>query len=221
MAAQKSKIHAGSTQKFTEVVDVVDEVVILHGGNACSVIEVQATNFTLLSVAEQEARIFAYASLLNSLSFPIQIVIRNKQIDISSYLQFLDAESKKALALQTQTIPGQAISSYINLYREYVQELVKVNTVLDKKFYLVISYSYVEGGIRASSKDFLPAAKASLQTKTNALIAQLSRLGLRSQVLSKESLIRLLYDVYNANQSASIEVGSGTQTSVITSQQKQ
>ena len=36
-AAQK--IHA-STQKFTEIVDFVDNTVILEGGNACLIIEI-------------------------------------------------------------------------------------------------------------------------------------------------------------------------------------
>src|SRR6266550_3126397 len=80
MAAQK--IHA-TTQKFTEIVDFIDNIVVLEGGAACMIIEITASNFALLSRREQDTRIFAYASLLNSLSFPIQILIRNKRIDIS------------------------------------------------------------------------------------------------------------------------------------------
>jgi len=66
------------TQQFIEITNIVDDIVILNGGNAALVIEVSATNFTLLSPEEQDAKIYAYASLLNSLSFPIQIVIRSK-----------------------------------------------------------------------------------------------------------------------------------------------
>src|ERR1035437_3399966 len=83
-----------STQKFIDITDIADDIVILGGGNACLVIEVSATNFALLSPDEQDAKIYAYASLLNSLSFPIQIVIRSKKIDISNYLKLLDTEKE-------------------------------------------------------------------------------------------------------------------------------
>jgi len=89
MAQPQHKIHA-STQKFTEIVDFVDEIVVLEGGNACLIIEITASNFALLSKREQDSRIFSYAALLNSLSFPIQIIIRNKRMDISNYLLELD-----------------------------------------------------------------------------------------------------------------------------------
>src|SRR5665647_506424 len=94
MAKSARKINA-TTQKFTEIQDVVDDIVILTGGNACLVIEVTATNFALLSAGEQDSKIYSYAALLNSLSFPIQILIRSKKLDITSYLKLLDVEAKK------------------------------------------------------------------------------------------------------------------------------
>jgi hypothetical protein len=48
----------------------------------------------------------------------------------------LDDEKAKA---QTE-----ALSKQMGLYRNFVQELVKVNTILDKKFYIVIPYSSLE-----------------------------------------------------------------------------
>jgi len=60
--AKNNKNH-NSTQKFTEIVDIVDDIVILEGGTACIVIEITASNFALLSEKEQDAKIYAYASL--------------------------------------------------------------------------------------------------------------------------------------------------------------
>ena len=86
-----------STQKFIEITNIADDIVISSGGNACLVIEVSATNFALLSPEEQDAKIYTYASLLNSLSFPIQIVIRSKKLDITnSMLLFPIPRLKKA-----------------------------------------------------------------------------------------------------------------------------
>src|ERR1035437_6152391 len=155
-----------STQKFIDITDIADDIVILGGGNACLVIEVNATNFALLSPEEQDAKIYAYASLLNSLSFPIRIVIRSKKIDISNYLKLLDTEKDK-----TQ---NPNLAKQIGLYRDFVKELVKVNTVLDKKFYLIIPYSSLEKGVSgagaalkgSSNQDnFIIGAKAALHSK--------------------------------------------------------
>ncbi len=190
MSAQNIK---ATTQKFTEIVDIIDEVVLLNGGNACMIIEVRASNFALLSAEEQEAKIVAYASLLNSLSFSIQILIRNKKIDISSYLKLLEQEVLKA-----QTT-NQRLSEFISLYRDFVEEIVRVNTVLDKNFYLVVPYSSLEKGVTGVLKDqnLITTAKAALQNKVDGLLNQLARVGLPARVLEKEELIKLFYDLYN------------------------
>lgn len=198
MAKTSQKVRA-TTQKFTEIEDIIDNIVLLSWGNACLVIEVKATNFALLSKEEQGAKVFAYAALLNSLSLPIQIFIRSKRIDISSYLKLLDQEAKN-----TQ---DEILRERIVLYRNFVQELVQVNTVLDKKFYIVIPYSYLEAGAwgaktptkkNLSRKEaFVEGAKAGLDLKAKSLHAQLQRLGLLAKTLEREELVRLFYEIYN------------------------
>ncbi len=199
--AQKSR---SSTQKFTEIEDIKEDIALLAGGNACLVIEVQATNFTLLSVDEQHAKLVAYASLLNSLSFPIQIIIRNKRVDISSYLKFLDAEIQKtqtSIASQTAHETGEKNrNDYIKKYRIFVEDLIKVNTVLNKAFYVVVSYSFLEKGISGvgvKKKDFFLQAKTALHTKAESLLSQLERIGLKSKITDTDGLIKLFYDIYN------------------------
>lgn len=178
MAAQKIK---SSTQKFIEIRDIKEDVVLLANGSACIIIEVQATNFALLSQEEQVAKISSYAALLNSLSFPIQILIRNKKVDISSYVKLLELELGRS--------ENEKVKTYIQNYRNFIQELIKVNTVLEKAFYIVVSYSPLEKG--ASD------AKTSLHAKTDSLLNQLSRLSLRAKVLEQDALIRLFYEIYN------------------------
>lgn len=193
----KSALKLNSTQKFVEITDIFENIVVLHGGNACIVIEVQATNFELLSTEEQDAKIYAYSALLNSLSFPIQIVIRSKQVDISSYLNSLTVEAKK-----TQ---NPALAKQIEMYRAFIAELIKVNTVLDKKFYVVISYSALEKGalgagqtLGKNQKDaFAISARAALHVKAETIRNQLNRIGLKSDILDKDKLVKLFYDIFN------------------------
>ncbi len=191
-----AKIKNTSTQNFIRINKVLDDVVIFSDGNACLVIELTATNFSLLSAQEQDAKIYAYAALLNSLSFPTQIVIRSKRLDISSYLKLLDEEAAKT--------PNQKLSEQIKLYRGFVGELVKVNTILDKKFYIVIPYSHLEK-IKAGD-NFEQTAKAALHSKASSLNSQLARLNLRSKILDGEGLVRLFYEIYNEERNGVVTV---------------
>lgn len=187
----KKSSHAGSTQKFTEIIDIIDDIVILPASNACLVIEVTPSNFALLSKEEQDAKVYAYAALLNSLSFPIQIIVQNKRVDISSYLSLLDEEINR-----TQ---NPLLASHIQLYRAFIQDLVKVNSVLDKNFYVVIPYSYLEKGAVSALRndDFSKTAQTALHTKASALQSQLDRIGLRTKILQKEELVKVYYSVFN------------------------
>jgi hypothetical protein len=220
MAAQK--IHA-TTQKFTEIVDFVDNIVILEGGSACMIIEITASNFALLSRREQDTRIFAYASLLNSLSFPIQILIRNKRIDISIYLKSLDE-----IIANTQ---NPQLKQYIQYYRTFVHEMVTVNVVLSKSFYIVIPYSALEAGVagvknsvqKGQSQTQMTAAdaKKALSTKASTLLGQLQKFATSARVLEKEDLIKLFYDIYNEGTGINVDqMEPGVQATMVTEAKK-
>lgn len=176
-----------STQNFTQIKDIKDDVVIFEKGQACMVVELNAVNFSLLSPQEQDAKIFAYAGFLNSLSFPVQIVIRSKKLDISSYLRLLDVEAQK-----TQ---NEILSEQIRKYRDFVANLVKVNIILDKKFYIVIYFSYLEKV--TSIGNFDETAKINLHSKASSLNSQLERLNLKARILHQEELTKLFYEFYN------------------------
>lgn len=185
---QKNK---ATTQKFIGIQDIVDNIVLLSSGNACLVIEVRATNFALLSQDEQDARVLSYSALLNSLSFPIQVFIRSKKIDISSYLRLLDDEIAKN--------QNQLLRQQMKFYKDFVAELVKVNIVLDKKFYIAIPYSSLEGGIRMGRDNLFLSAKSKLSSKAESLHAQLRRMNLVARTLGKDELVTLFHEVFNGD----------------------
>lgn len=195
--ANKQIIHT-STQKFTEIADIKNDIVIFHNGSASLIIEVSPTNFALLSKEEQDAKIFAYASFLNSLTFPIQILINNKRVDISIYIKLLDTEIAKA--------KDSKVQQYMKGYQAFIGELVKQNIVLDKRFYIVVPYSYMEAGAvstishvgETDAKEIqYGQIKASLHTKAEGLISQLQRINLQTRVLEDDDLIALFHQMYN------------------------
>src|SRR3989339_537328 len=98
----------GTTQDHLPIEDVVDGIVILKDGSAATVLQVSSVNFDLLSEREQSALIFAYGGILNSLSFPIQVVIRSNTEDVTTYLENL----KNAQETQTNPLLRERIESY-------------------------------------------------------------------------------------------------------------
>lgn len=215
MAAQKVQ---ASTQRFTEIVDFIGSTVILAGGNACLIVEITASNFTLLSKREQDIRVYSYAGLLNSLSFPIQILIRNKRMDITSYLQDLDGI--------IQTSKNEQLRNYIQYYRSFIQEMVTVNTVLNKSFYVIIPYSALEQGISGAAQTqtsqsqveaFAQTARKSLEAKAATILGQLQKFSVSAKVLEREDLIKLFYELYNESEQLEVNhLEPGINTAIIT-----
>src|SRR3990167_8520282 len=84
-----------SSQGHLPIADITEDVVLYKDGGAALVMESTSLNFSLLSEKEQQAVIFAYAALLNSLSFSIQIVVRSQRKDITSYMDYLNEAAGK------------------------------------------------------------------------------------------------------------------------------
>lgn len=183
-----------STQSFIEIEDIKDDVMLLKDNSAAIVIEVGAVNFWLLSAEEQTSIIYSYASLINSLSFPTQILIHSRKMDISSYLEYLQSKlnQKKDELMKTRLLG----------YKEFIKTIVKKNTVLEKKFYFVVPFSPLEMGVTGASsglkKEYVIAhAKTALYPKRDHLLRLLAKIGLRAQVLQKQELTELFYNLYN------------------------
>ncbi len=171
------------------------------------IIEITASNFALLSKVEQDSRIYAYAGMLNSLSFPIQILIRNRRMDISSYIHELeDAISNTK---------NEQLAAYIEYYAAFVKEMVTVNVVLNKSFYIIIPFSSLEMGAtgatqiqqkKQSQKDlFIETARKILTGKANSLLGQLQKFASSARILEQEDLIKLFYEIYNKDTEVDID----------------
>lgn len=206
------KIHA-TTQNFIEVDDIVGEVVFLKGKGACSILEVSSVNFFLLSQDEQNARIYGYMSLLNSLSFPLQIIIISKKIDLSHYVAMLDEK--------IQSVSNPRINEHLTLYKDFILELVKGGELLDKKIYVVVPFNSLELGPvtpqtsrNKKAPEYKDRVLESLETKRSQVIAQIQRIGLMARPLEREELAKLLYEIFN-QESITLDYNSGDMSNVI------
>lgn len=188
-----------SSQEFIPIEDIKDDLVLLKDGGVTLILSTSAVNFGLLFDTEQLAIIQGFAGLLNSLSFPIEIVIRSKRFDVSSYLHTLD----KAMSKQTNPLLAQLTTRY----RQFVASIIKENNVLDKQFYLAINVTSPELGLLSQKQpEKLKRALIILLPRRDHLIRQLSRIGLKVRQLNTVEIVKLFYDIYNPD---SFEVASG------------
>jgi len=221
------KKHAikGTTQEHLPIEDVVDGMVLMKDGSVSVVLQVSSVNFDLLSEREQKSLVFAYGGILNSLNFPIQILIRSNTKDVSTYVNNLK------IAEEGQNNP--LLKERIGSYRKFIEETVKKNDVLSKSFYIVIPFSTLEMGLKSaksqvfgsimpkigSSEDkqlpfekeyILEKAKAALEPKKEHLVRLFSRLGLEIKNLSTKELIELYYKIYNEETSVNQKINDFT-----------
>ncbi|MBI4100658.1 hypothetical protein HY439_02855 [Candidatus Microgenomates bacterium] len=202
MAIPAQATIRASTQEFLEIEDIKDDLVLLRDGSCALILEVSAINFGLLSEEEQDAMIYAYASLLNSLSFPIQIVVISKRKDVSAYLHLLQ--------IQEERTTEERVREQIRKYRDFIEQTVRKSNVLDKNFYLVLPFSAIELGVKGAGRSLfgkgglpfpkeyiLERAKTALLPKKDHLVRQLNRIGLKAFQLNTQTLLELFYDLYN------------------------
>ncbi len=184
-----------STQHFIEIEDVRDDILLMKDNSAAIVIEIGAVNFWLLSQEEQASMVYAYGNLLNSLSFPAQILILSKKMDISSYIEYLNSKIR--------TNRNDLIKKRLISYQEFIKTIVKKNTVLEKRFFMLVPFSPLELGVsgvnaQGLKKEYvITRAKTALYPKRDHLLRLLAKVGLRATVLQKQEIVDLFYNLYN------------------------
>ena len=199
------KTISSTSQEFLDIYDITNNIVILKNGSASVVLSVNAMNFGLLAEQEQDAVIYSYAGLLNSINYPIQILIQSQTKDASSYL--------KLLAKREEKTKDEIKRAWIRRYSQFVNNLIKERNVLDKKFFVIIPASSLEmsltpgqnivSGFKEQSVEgveksvILEKAQNLLEPKKDHLIAQFNRIGLYARQLSTQEIIRLFYTNYN------------------------
>ncbi len=197
-----------TSQDHLPIADITNDVLVYKDGGAALVMESTSLNFGLLSEKEQAAVIAAYAAMINSLSFSVQIVVRTQRKDISSYISYLDEQAKK--------ITHPLLAKLMQEYRSFITESVKKKNVLGKRFFVILYLSPLELGVAKSvssitkrggplsfTKSYLvKKTKITLYPRRDHLIRQAGRLGIKFRQLTTAELVDLFYTVYNPEKPA-------------------
>ncbi|MCS7317367.1 MAG: hypothetical protein NZZ41_03480 [Candidatus Dojkabacteria bacterium] len=195
-----------STQDHLDIEDIRDDIVILKNGKACVVIETSSLNFDLLDEKEQDSRIYAFAAFLNSILFPIQIVIRTQRTDIARYLKLLE-EYK-------QQVTSEKVYEQVSIYQDFISRLTATTQILDKRFFIVVpsqklpivETSWIKLLFGKPKRilnisEILAKAKEELWPKRDQVIRNLGNMGISAKQLTSDELVKLFYTVYEPDKS--------------------
>jgi len=122
-----------TTQKYLDISEIRDNVLLMKDGTLRSVILVSSLNFALKSEDEQNAIVSSYVSFLNNLEYPLQIIIQSREFKIDSYLETLEQKRKE----QTNELLRVQTAEYLS----YIRELISLGKIMNKRFYVVVTYN--------------------------------------------------------------------------------
>lgn len=197
-----------AAQLHLRIAEIRDNTVVLKNGGVRAVLKVSSINFNLKSEQEQTAIIYSYQGFLNTLEFPLQIVIRSRKLDLDNYLEKLKGLAEK----QTNTLLQRQTYEYI----DYIKRLIEYADIMEKEFYVVVTadppravkQNFIEkfwgrmnpsdsvAGIVRRHQEF-EQLKKTLMQRVSTISTGLENCGLKTQELTTPDLIALFYQIYN------------------------
>jgi hypothetical protein len=201
--------NGNSTQSTLQLSEVRDNMVVMMDGTFRAVIACKSINFDLMSDREREGVEYSYQNFLNSLNFPIQILVRSQRVDIGPYItQLIDKRRS-----QDNMLLGVLMDDYIN----FIDALAQEANIMEKAFYIVVPFfpqgdaaNLVEQGKGFFGKLFgkpktvtridsatYTKAKDEIRRRVDVIQAGLFQIGVQSAQLDTKSLGELYYNFYN------------------------
>jgi len=208
--ARQATKNPNSTQSTLQLSEVRDNMVIMIDGSMRAVVACKSINFDLMSDREREGVEYSYQNFLNSLNFPVQILVRSQRVDIGPYLDKLVATRRT----QDNMLLGVLMDDYIN----YIDVLSQEANIMEKSFYIVVPYfpggdaaNLIDQGkgffgkLFAKPKNTITRidtatyekAKSEIKNRVDNVIAGMFQIGVQSAQLNTKSLGELYYNFYN------------------------
>ncbi len=217
--AKNKQPKPAATQKYLSVDRIREGVIILKDGRLRSVIKAMPVNFDLKSEKEQEVMIYQFQSFLNSLKFPIEILVQSRRVDLSTYIE----KVKNATASEVNELLQKQAQDYL----DFIKTLADQVNIMDKSFYVIIGH-VVKGaaekqtlidkvlqrkktGLTAMSDAEFAEYKEVLQDRLRTVAGRLNALGISTSELGTKEVIELLYNTYNPEEAVTEHLSDPSQ----------
>lgn len=159
------KVSAGNPKlkKLIGVKEIDKHTIITDNNKKIAILKVQPTNFSIKPKGEQEALIESFQKFLNSLDFPVQILMNTESLDLNKYLNALKNRIKE-----------EKFQELFQKYKKHLNNTITNNKIVNRVFYLVIPENN------------------NLDIQLNICIDRLENLNLKVNKLSNKELKQLL-----------------------------
>lgn len=177
--------NKGSARSQIGIKEIRDNILVLSDNSYRSILSVSSLNFELQSEEEQDVLIDNFQSFLNSLTIPLQILIRIRELDIEKYLENIQASCSD----ETEEIYMEQMKNY----SKFIRKLISGNKILSRKFYVVIPYNN-----KAVNEFYI--AKEHLLLEQEIIIKGLEKIGMSARQITGLEILDLFYSFYKPEQ---------------------
>ena len=204
-------VNPNTTQNSLLFSELRDNMVIMNDGSFRAIIACKSINFDLMSSKEREGIEYSYQNFLNSLYFPVQILIRSQRVDIGPYIERLTNIRRD----QENMLLNVLTDDYI----DFIDTLSQEANIMDKSFYVIIPF-WPHGDLavlKRSSKSLFSTifggqpkqraivvdhaayekAKDEIKNHVDSVMSGLFQLGVKCVQLNTKELGELYYNFYN------------------------
>ena len=211
---KQKKEPSSSTQRYLPFSWIKENIIIMKDNSVRIILKCSSINFLLKNNDEQDSIIISFQRFLNSIDFPIQIIVRSKKLDIDSYWNNLNS---KALKQENALLQNQTYE-----YIAYLKKLIEVAQIMKKEFYIIVPYdteqnrSVKNTGFLSFFTDFWQSInqdqklwnvkdqlknfsryKKEVLKRVSVVQTWLENIWIRADPISKNELVTFLSDYYN------------------------
>lgn len=211
--------------KFMEFDGIEDDMIIQDNGEKhVMVLKCQGINYDLMSETEMLAVEEGFANFLNTLKYPIQLYVQSRSLNLEDEIKnykdrlkdiYDDYEKAEVQAyskkrneklspkerdmIDFEVKKKKILADYGADIISYVEKMSLNKNILQRKYYVVVSFYTSELGLTAniSKEEANDLAYTELYTRCRSIAGALVPCGVESKILTSEELAELLYIAYN------------------------
>lgn len=224
----KAKLPKEDVKKFMEFDDIEDDMIVQDNGNRfVMILKCTGINYDLMSEPEMLAVEEGFGNFLNTLKYPIQLYVQARSLNLEEgidvyrkRLQNLKGDYDKYTNSVSQAKRNPRVTEEQKAQMDfeikkkrilldygadivnYIEKMSMNRNILQRKYYVVVSYHTSELGLATSfsKEEARDVAYSELYTRCRSVQAALVPCGIESTILKSEDLAELLYIAYNKDE---------------------
>lgn len=228
-APKKTDYPKEDIQKFMEFDKIEDDMIIQDKGNRfVMAIKCQGINYDLMSENEMLAVEEGFSNFLNTLKYPIQLYVQARSLNLEESIntyknridelrdEYLRTENQNGIAKRSGNLTNQqkdqldfelkkkrVLLEYGADIVNYVEKMSMNRNILQRKYYIVVSYHTSELGLATNftKEEAHDLAYSELYTRCRSIAGALAPCGVQTSIMNSIELAEMLYIAYNRDES--------------------